>query len=302
MMFKTWMANQYFLRFAKNQKSVSLGLKDFDGSYAGALSNSKTNIGATTALGLGIGITSTMSLGLGLGGITLIGLAAYSYKMNKSNKNVDGESLQTMIQLSAMGKAILKKSIGLPINIVSGRNLIKAHKFNELNITDSDRQNLSFIINEVVGLLWLTLGKVLIKSLMGDDKEKEPKTLDGKTTNPYNNKEDKDETWYNIAENSITRLIEDASLFTNPQGLYLAISKPAGIDSWFTRIMQISDGLQKKLITDDDTLQTGENAGQSKLWQSVGNLALPTIFNEWTGGNFKSFGFNKYGEREWKPG
>jgi hypothetical protein len=302
MMFKTWMPNQYFLRFAKNQSSVSLGLQDFDGSYAGALSNKKTNIGSTAALGLNIGITSTMTLGLGLGGITLLGLAAYSYKMNKSNKNVDGESLQAMTQLSAVGKAILKKSIGLPVNIVSGRNLIKAHDFNELNISDSDRQNLQFIINEVVGLLWLTLGKVLIKSLMGDDDEKEPKTLDGETPNPYYGQGEKDKTYYNILENSVTRLIEDASMFTNAQGMYSAISKPAGIDSWFTRIAQFSDGLQKKLITDDDTLQTGENAGESKLWKSVGKLTMPGIFNEWSGGDFKSFGFSKYGEREWKPG
>jgi len=302
MMFKTWMPNQYFLRFAKNQNSISLGLKDFDGSYAGALSNKKTNIASTTALGLGIGITSTMTLGLGLGGITLLGLAAYSYKMNKSNKNVDGESLQALTQLSAIGKAILKKSIGLPINIVSGKNLIQAHQFNELNITDADRQNLSFIVNEVVGLLWLTLGKVLIKSLMGDDDEKEPKTLDGQTPNPYWAQKEIDDFYYNVLENSITRLIEDASLFTNAQGLYSAIAKPAGIDSWFTRITQVSSGLQKKLVTDDDTLETGENAGESKFWTSVGKMTMPSLFNEWAGGDFKSFGFNKYGEREWKPG
>lgn len=302
MMFKTWMPNQYFLRFAKNQSSVSLGLKDFDGSYAGALSNKKTNIASTAALGLGIGITSTMTLGLGLGGVTLLGLAAYSYNMSKSNKNVDGEGLKALTQLSAVGKAILKKSIGLPVNVVSGKNLIQAHKFNELDITDSDRQNLQFIVNEVVGLLWLTLGKVLIKSLMGNGDDDEPKTLDGETPNPYYGQRDEDKTFYNILENSVTRLIEDTSMFTNAQGLYTAMSKPAGIDSWFTRIEQLSDGLQKKLITDDDTLQTGENAGESKFWTSVGKMTMPGIFNEWTSGNFKTFGFNKYGEREWKPG
>ncbi len=306
MMFKTWMPNQYFLRFSKNQSSISLGLKDFDGAYAGALSNKKTNIGTTAAIGLGVGITSTMTLGLGLGGVTLLGLAAYSYNMSKNNKDVDGESLKALTQLSAMGRAILKKSIGLPVNTTSalftGKVIIKAHEFNELNITESDRQNLSFIVNEVVGLLWLTLGKVLIKSLMGDDDEKEPKTLDGKTPNPYYGQEKADKTYYNILENSITRAIEDASLFTNAQGLYTAMSKPAGIDSWFTRIEQLSDGLQKKIITDDDTLQTGENAGESKFWTSVGKMTLPGIFNEWGTGNFKTFGFNKYGEREWKPG
>lgn len=302
MMFKTWLPNQIFLRFAKNQTSITLGVKDFDGAYVGALSEDSTRSAATMALGVGLSVAAFTTLGLGLGILTLGGLSGYSlYKNLKARK--DGENLETMKQLSSAGRAIIKKAIGLPVNTLSGKNIIAAHQFQELNITETDKQNLQFIVNEVVAMLYLLLAKVLIKSMFGDDDEEEPKTLSNGQPNPYyGQKQKKDKFLYNVFENTVTRLIDESSQFYNVQGMYQAMAQPAGIDSWLDGVGKLSTSIQSAILEDDDTILSGSQAGSSKLGASIIKMTLPGITSEWAKGDFTSFGFKTYGEREWKPG
>ena len=301
MMFKTWLPSQMFLRFAKNQTSVTLGLKDFDGAYVGGMTNNKTSVATTAGLAGMVGAASFATLGIAPGLITLAGLGGLAYAKYKKSK-VDGESLNTMKQLTAMARAIIKKSIGLPVNTLSGKNIMKAHEFGELNLSDVEKQNLQFIVNELVGLLWLTLTKILIKSMFGDDEEEEPKTLAEGVPNPYYGQKPKpDKSTKNKLENTITRLINESSQFVNAKGMYETVFQPAGIDSWFNRVDKLTSALQSA-TEDDDILTTGSNVGGSKLGGALINMTLPGITSEWAKGDFTSFGFKTYGEREWQPG
>lgn len=303
MMFKTWLPKQIMLRFGLNQTDLATGVKDYDGAYTGSLKSNKTRTAAATALGVVIGTTATMGLGLGFAipmGLGLIGYTTWNnYKAKK-----DGENLQTMKQLSVAGKALLRKGLGLPINTLLGKNLIKDQDFSSLNLTDNEKQNFQFIVNELTGLLYLTLMKVIMKSMSGDGEDDEPKTINGQP-NPYYGKERPSETekaFYNIMENTITKLIGDATLLTNPNEVFKTMFHPAGAESWFKKVEAVSDGLTRMFTTGDDILASGPNAGKSKTGESLKNMSMPGIFNEWTQGDFGSFGFAKQMEKDMDPG
>ena len=301
MMYKTWFANQMFIRFAKEQRSASLGSESFEGAYIGGLRNKKTRVAATAGLVTGIGVSTLVGLPLVAGGIIAGGLISYQGIQSFRKRKVDGENMEALRQLSYMGKSVVKKFIGIPINTVSGKNIIKQAEAGNLQISDKDIQNLQFIINEVTGLLWLTLFKLMIKSALSDDDEEEPKTLDGKQQNPYyytNIKNEEQEKWYNLAENIITRLINESTLYINPNGLWETVKTPAGIDNWFNRVVEVSDGIIRK-INGNDTLSSGPNAGESKLFNSLERTFIPGVFKEFTSGNFKDLGFETYKRREW---
>ena len=303
MMFKTWLPKQIMLRFGLNQTDLATGVKDYDGAYTGGLKSNKTRTATTAALTTVIATTATMGLGIGFAIPMGLGLIGYTTWNNYRAKK-DGENLETMKQLSLAGKALLRKSLGLPINTLLGKNLIKEQNFSSLNLTDNEKQNFQFIVNELTGLLYLTLMKVMMKSMRGDDEEEEPKTINGQP-NPYYGKERLSKTekaFYNVMENNISKLIGDATFLTNPAEMYRAMFHPAGAESWFTKVEAISDGLTRMITTGDDTLASGPNAGKSKTSQGIGNMSMPGIFNEWVEGDFFSFGFSKQMEKDFNPG
>lgn len=302
MMFKTWLPKQIMMRFGSNQTDLALGLQDFDGAYTGALKTSKSRTAATAALTTGIGVTATMGLGLGFAVPMAAGLIGYTAYQNYRAKK-DGENLDTMKQLSLAGQALIKKAVGLPVNTLAGKDLIKAQNLDELGLTPQEKQNLHFIINEITGLLYLTLMKVMIKAMYQDGDDEEPKTIFGQP-NPYLYKKrqsDEEKAFYNLMENNITRSIDDVTLFMNPDGLYTSMMHPAGMDGWFKKVQKISDGLKRTAVTDNDMLTSGENAGKSKLGTALKEAFLPGIFNEWMDGDVSSITFGKQMKKDFKP-
>jgi len=296
MMFKTWAGKQFSMRFATNQTDLALGIKDFDGAYSGGLKNPKTAVGTAVTLAASAAITATMGTGLVFGGIIGAGLLGYAGVIAYKNRNEDAENFSTMKQLSAVGLGILRKGIGLPINAISGKHLIEAHKAEGLNLTKEEKENFQMVINELVGLLYLTLIKVMIKGMAGQpDDDDEPKTINGKP-NPYymlNPPPSKEETeWYNLAENTITRMIEDATMWSNPAGVYNLLMRPAGTESWLLKVGKLADG-GIRLTEGNDVLSGGVNSGKSKTMTSIKETFLPAVMNEWTEGEFLDFGFKK---------
>ena len=296
-MYLTWLPNQMFLRFAKNQTSIVLGKKDFDGAYVGALSNSKTSVAGAAGLAGLTALAGISTLGIAPMIVTLLGMSVVlGAKIKKSRS--DGENMETLNQLTAMARALLKKSYGLPVNTLSGKNIIKGHQFDELNVSEEDKQNLKFIINEIVVLLYLTLAKLIVKAMMGDDDEEEPKTIDGKNPNPYyGQKPKKDKFMKYLSENILTRMIQEGTQFVDAEALATTMISVPGIDSWLKRTGKISKSLQS-LFEDDDL----SSQGDSKMGGAIIDNILPGITSEWVRGDFTSFGFRKYGEREWLPG
>jgi hypothetical protein len=302
MAFKTWLPKQVKMRYGSNQTDLALGGQKIDGAYTGALKTNKSRTAATIGLGVGLGALSITTLGMAPAGI--IGGALLVNTLVRNRKAVqDGENLQTLKQMSLMGQALVKKAMALPVNTVGGKYVIKHQDFSSLGLSPEEQQNLHFIVNETVGILYLLLVKLAIKAAWGDDEEEEPKTIGGQP-NPYyymqkKSKEEKERA--NMLENQITKMINEVSLYQNPKGMYDIVSKPAGLDGWFKNVEKLGDGVNKLVSEGNDDMITGPNAGKSKTMTVIRSSTIPGIFNEWIDGDFESFGFSKTKDKDFTP-
>jgi hypothetical protein len=301
MMFHTWMPKQYALRFARNQTDLNLGLKDFDGAYSGALKTKNTTVAASGLLAITGGIIALTGGGLFFGGALAAGAIA-NIAIQKAKSDFDGDNLQTMKQLTTAGNALCRKIIGIPVNTISGKTLIKAHSMGDLNVSPQERQNLTFMVNETAALLLLLLAKLVVKSVLWDDDDKEPKLMPDGSPNPYyytQFQNEKYKEYYNLAENMISRMLQDSTTFLDAKALYSSVSSITALDIWFTKAGKLSDGLSRTMITDNDYVAAGPSAGESKLLSSARGLLVPGVFNELMGPDKFAFGFGKLMKQEY---
>jgi hypothetical protein len=283
--FKTWIATNIYTRFASNQSNINLGLKDFDGAYTGSLKSNKTGIAGATLMSVGIGVgvlASGGTLGLIGGGLSVIGMSGYAARQAYLRRKSMQEDSKALKQMAAAIQGIVKKSVGVPINFVSGKNIIKAHTFNELDISEKEKQNLRFLVNEATLLLTTFLSVVLVKSLFGgDDEEEESKTIDGKHPNPYYYQDqaaDDDKSTLFLLENTLTDLINSGSLFYNSGELYNSTFSSASIEGWSNKIGKIGEQVIKVVFKgEEDVLETGINKGHSRIGVSISKAIVPGL-------------------------
>lgn len=287
--FKSWVGMNYYVRFARNTTNLNLGIKDFDGAYTGSLKGSKTSVaggmGVATIAGLGAIVTGG---GVFLGGAIALGSIGYgAWKANQQRK-ATGEDAKVMLQLLAGAQAIYKKGLGIPVNLVSGKNIVKAHTFDELNITPEEKQNLRFMINEITNIAISMLVFILYKNFFGDDEEKEPKTMIDPVTgqvviNPNFGKEKHTETEKginNLLENQLTEFIQSSAQYTNPMTSWDLFTNPASVDGWFKSATDISEAMIKTFFKGPN-LESGPNEGKNRLVVAGVKGVLPGIAGEY---------------------
>lgn len=308
--FKTWMATNFWVRFASKQSNVNLGLKDFDGAYTGSLGSATTSVAGTALIGGSLGV-ATLAGGLGIiGGLgTLAVVAGYSGVQAYRHRKAVQQDVQALKQITAAIQGIVKKSVGLPLNLVAGKDIIKAHSFNELNsLSETEKQNLKFLVNEATLLLHSLLVLVLTKSLGGDDEEDEPKTIGG-NPNPYyymDKEADEDKGYYILAENLLTELITSGTLFFNASEMYNSVFSAAAVEGWTNKIGKLGESLVDVYVKGkDDTVTKGVYKGSSKIGVKTAEAFLPGIvveklFRDETQEDTNLLGFGRYMEKDFK--
>lgn len=297
MTFKTWLPNALWQRFAYNQQSLTLGKERYDGIYTGAFTTSKTGSATSVLLAGGMLAAGVMGLGVGLGVGMAVGTIAAGYYMAKKNA-IDNSDLKIAAQLSGAGKALVMKLIGLPVNVLAGKEVVPEYTFKDLDITDAEKQNLMSIVNETGVLLGLTLAKVIMKGMFANNDEEEPEFIDGIPNPNYDAdkiKSDTEKGFYNLMENQLTRLISDITLYTNPKELFNTVSSTS-IHQWFTKVERINDAITK-YNQGLDTITSGPETGKSRLGLAAQKAFLPKIMHGWDGA--KSLGFKNMMDREW---
>ncbi len=319
MTFKTWLPNQIGLRFGENQKNLALGLKDYDGAYTGALKNKQTAVAGTAGLlgmallgGLTTGITLPISLGLGATLTT--GLIVRGALRRKKAIDAEIETINAGRQLAAMGIALVYKVAGLPINAVSGKNIIPNYTFKNLTEKETDRQNLMFIINEVTGTLYFVLAKVLLAAAWasiggGDEDELKEDIIPGTTDkmpNSYygNSRKDKisvfKEQMYIGLENQITQVIGTTTLYTDPANMTATMLDPKGLSRFFEQSDNIFKTYVKAQYLGEEEIMQGPNQGQGKVATALGKAFLPNLANEVLIKKDFKLGFSNKTDREWE--
>ena len=319
MTFKTWLPTQISLRFGENQRNLALGLNNFDGAYTGALKNKKTAVAGTAGiLGLGLigGVTTGIALpiSVGLAGALSVGLITRGIiNRNKSDK-AELDTINAGKQLVAMGKALVMKTAGLPINAITGKNLIPNYTFKNLSEKETDRQNLMFIINELTGTLYFLLTKVILAAAWsaiggGDEDELKEDVIPGTTTktdNLYydgarkNNISSAQEQIYLGLENQITQIIGTAILYTDPVDMATTMLDPKGLTKFFDNTDNVfKTYIKAKYLGEEVTLQ-GPNRGEDKFATGFGKKFLPVLANEILIKKEFKGGFGSKVEKEWE--
>lgn len=271
MMFKTWMPNNIWSRIAASQPNLVLGKKEVKGIYT---SHRPLTLGTTLgSLGL---LTAGVPFALAGAGI---GVGVSMVLAKKHNRELEF-NLKGAAKVADTAQALLKKMIGLPLNTISGKQIVKEHNLGNLTVSQEDKQNLNSILNELSVLLSFVLFKIMIKALLGPNDEEEPKTADGKKMkNPYypgNPQSEREKMMHNVLENEITRIIGDITLYENPNALYESTIQRNAIYQTLEDVKKLSSAVQK-WNQGLDELQTGPNRGESRLWNQTKRMFLPNI-------------------------
>lgn len=319
MTFKTWLPNQIGLRFGENQRNLALGLDNFDGAYVGALKSKETSVAGTAgilALGIMGGLTTGLSLPIsaGLAGALSLGLAVRGAIKRKGIQDAEIENIKVAKQLTAMGKALALKVAGLPINAVTGKNLVPTYTFENLTEKETDRQNLMFIINEVTGTLYFLLAKVALAAAWasiggGDEDELKEDTIPGSTQkmdNPFYGNARKDsisalqEQMYIGLENQITQVIQSSILYTDPVDMTTTMMDPKGLTRFFDQSDMIFKAYLKAQYLGEEEILQGPNQGQGRVSTAFGKGFLPVLANELLVKKDFKFGFGNKTAQEWE--
>ena len=288
MLFKTWMSNWLYRRIASNQKNLITGKKNFDGFW-----HSHRPASVATAVGVPLLATFGWPVGLAAGGAGFIAGMVLNNKKNRDN------SLATNIQeMANLGLAIVKKMGGMPINAMTGKEVVKAHQFDTMGmqVTEEDRMRLNSIVGELSVLLTFMLFKIMLRSVMGPNDEDEPLTIDGQP-NPYyteNQQSELQKQSYNALENNITRIISDL----NAPGMLVNSVMTNRFATAFDESKKMSTALYK-LSQGEDRITRGVNTGESRTWNAVSRSFLPSVMADMGRGNL-TLGFESQMSREFE--
>ena len=290
MMFKTWLGAQLWQRFAFHQTDIELGIKDFDGFYTGTIASKKTNFAGSAAIVTGMFAASAVGMPLILTGVITTLLAAKLIhnkvaiaKENRTGLTAIKEDAAYSVQLLELSKGIMNKAamifVNTPVALVAGKVVMKEYKYDKLNLSDQERQNLNTLITEIMITLGMLGMKAALAGLMAGDDEDEKKYLDdGKTLNPNfksKGQKEKNKQWSNVVENQTTRMLGDMTMYYNPKGMYDAV-KFQQLDRVLSQMLKFSQG-----VLDGDP---------DKMFKSASKMAVPGVFDR--------FGFGAYMDRE----
>lgn len=276
LMFKTWIGSQLYQRLAIEQDDLSADAKGYKGRY-----RSHTKASAMLHGALIGGVYAGVPGAVVGGGFGLV-LASYMGKTMSETEMQQG-AIGVLKESAFLLKSLLRKSIGTPINFVTGRELIKEYSnYDKLvgeNFTERDKKNMKALIAEMsIQLSLLGLG-LLVKQLLWDDDDED---------------EDPKRKRHNLMMNYINQLQQSASSY---------IMIPSTFDTVFGRIALFDFAKNvTKVVTEFNEYQdendisiSGSNSGESKTLKALKKVTLPAILTQ------DSYGFETLEERQFTP-
>lgn len=270
MMFKTWIPMQLYWRFGVEQDDIQSGTKGFKGRY---WSYGKGSGSAHAGI---IGLAAFGPLGALVGG-------GIGYFLGRQFGTDSGVGF--IKELIETNKALFKKALGMPVNLLSGRKLIGegSKSFEDWvgkgQFTEQDAKNLRGNMADLsLQLAWL--GLILVtKSLFWDDDD-EPT--------------DRDRIAHNILVNKLMQLSSQAGMYVNPVDAYKSTIGSNAVIQYLTDVGKEIDKVGVYLHG-NDIIQSGINAGESGLLNQTKKTFLPGIFKD------SFFGFQTQAERQFEP-
>jgi len=278
MMYKTWMTSFVKTRWGKEYEDLQIG-KKLKGRYRSINPTQGLMYGALIGGGASFGIvpiTIGAALGLGLGNV--FGLQVNSIK--------DSNFLEYFLKvlpkdLFKQNKALFLRVLGVPVNRIYGKTIISTnlHKENFEELSDVDFENYKSNLTEMSMVIIVLLSQFLLRSLFGDDDDKEEKPI------------------YNIFANKLNQILNETLSGLNPISTYKNITDTSSgkflgnLVKLFESFVDASRG--------DDTEIYGYNAGKSKVGVSTRRFLPGMLRDIFDNGTYK-FGFGTLSEKQWQ--
>jgi len=261
LMFKTWLPQQLYWRFAIEQDDLQSGNRGFKGKYR------SYGAGSAALHGAAVGAFTFGPIGAAVGAIA--GLA-----LGKTYGTDSGVGLLRETMTSTL--VLIKKMVGMPINTIAGRKLIDSsgkqfdNWIKEGKFTRQDANALKSNMADIANQLMLLGLMLMVKSLFWDDKGKSDST---------------ERKAHNLLVNRIMQLASQAGMYVNPSDIYKSTIGSNGVIQYMTDLGKEIDAIDEAL-QGRDTVQSGVNAGKSHLWSQTKKTLVPGIFKSIESGGF----------------
>lgn len=287
MMFKTWIPQQLFWRFAVEQPDIATGNRTFKGTYR------SHNKGSALLHGAAVG-TALFGLPGTIGG-SIFGLVL-------GTQGTDA-GIGVLKETIESARLLFKKCLGMPVNVLAGRQLINVNKKtifgkgeyfdwkNTSKFTEQDANNLRNNMTDIAVQLVFIAAILLVKGIFWDDDD---------------DKDDAERIAHNVLVNKLMQLSGQASAYVNPKDLYHSTVGSMAV-------MQYLEDLGKwinrfdKALEGKDIIAGGINSGESGLWNQTKKIAMPGIFKDGNPaisllkGNFPALGFGSQADKQFLP-
>jgi hypothetical protein len=263
-MFKTWLPMQLFWRFGQQQVNLKTG-KVFKGRYRSFTPGSGTVYGAGIGLlAFGLGPMALIPAGIGLGAGYALGL------------KTDLGAIKEVALTTAM---LFKKALGMPINILRGKNLIDSSKdfdkwVGQGKFTALDARNLRGNMAELSIMMTTLALMLLVKSFFWDDDD---------------DKEDPERQFHNMAVNKLMQLASQASMYVKPTALWKSTFGDIAVLKYLEDV-----GKEMKNL---GQLVSGTDPGGTKTWRQTKKTFIPGLFKDLD----LHLGFGSQAEKQFEP-
>ena len=247
MMFKRWMGSMIFSRFAAEQDLIALKQKGFKGRY-------RSHTAATG--GMTLGLAGTLLAGP-LGGMIGLGIGTIAGKTLNVNSNAG-----YLRETAMVAKNALLNIVGIPVNSIVGKSLIKLNDVKDLKINGEadgiDVKNFKTNMTEISLLLGLILLQLIVKGLTWDDDDDEnsPRRMA-----------------HNLLINKIMTLSNQSTMYLSPKGMWDSVSSVAAIR--FLDDVSKTAVAAHTALNGKDTILKGRHRGESKLAKQFTRTFIP---------------------------
>lgn len=267
LMFKTWLPAQLYWRFAAEQKNLKTGAT-VKGRYR------SFTPGSAAVFGAGVGFVAFGPIGTAIGALGYLGGKYFGIQTE----------LGALREMLDMTKSLFLKALGMPVNIIAGRNLINSKDdFNKWvgtgEFTELDAKNMRGNISEMAILMTTLALMLMVKGFFWDDDDE---------------KDSAERQFHNYAVNKLMQLATQATMYVNPSDLYkntfgsMAVLKH--LDQWRDEIDKLAG------------LAAGHDPGGKKFLRQSAKF-MPGMFKD--GLPFQDgkpgLGFNTQAERQFTP-
>ena len=254
MMFKTWLPMQLYNRFATEQYDVQTGV-NYKGRYW-----SHTKGTATLHLGTVAGVA------FGPIGFVLGGAAGYAFGAAFGKES----NLSFLQETVVATKLLLKKIIGMPVNLTRGKQLIddSGKEFEswkllgtDEGVNEQDVKNLKANMADIaLQLTWFSL-ILTVKGMLWDDDDE-----------PDSNSR----LIHNSLINKLNNLASQAAMYVNPVDAYKNTLGSNAVAGYLEQLGKELVAVQKYL-DGDDIITSGPTAGESRLYNQTTKTFLPGL-------------------------